>query len=94
VDTFELDVLAAVTNDFEAVHTIRGDLERDLGRSVSVVELSSALVHLGQLGFVDAFTFDRALGSYRKVHITAFPPTDLWFLISALGRTEYERRVA
>jgi hypothetical protein len=93
-EPFDLDVLGAVADDYEAVHTIRGDLERDLGRSISVEELSSTLVSLVELGFVDAFTFDAALGNYRKIGLASQSPNELWFFISKVGRVEYERLVA
>ena len=74
---FELDVLGAVSNDYEAVHTIHGDLERDLGRPVSLEELASALTRLVELGFADAFVFDPELRNYRKVPLGSHPPTEL-----------------
>ena len=91
---FELDVLGSVADDYEAVHTVRGDLERDLGRPISVQEPSSALVHLVELGFVDAFVFDSGIRNYRRVDLSAGPVSALWFYISSGGRAEYERRVA
>jgi hypothetical protein len=94
VDAFELDVLGAVTNDYEAVHTMRGDLERDLGRPVSDAELSLTLTRLVELGFVDAFVFDSTLGTYRRAKPGEVAPTELWFFASQAGRTEYERLVA
>jgi len=86
-----LDVLGRVADDYEAVHTIRGDLERDLGRSVPHSEVASALLHLAELGLVDTFVFDPALGNYRKANSGSASASEVWFYISAVGRSEYER---
>ena len=94
LDAFELDVLGAVSNDYEAVHTIRSDLERQLGRPVSSGEIESSLVRLAQAGFIDAFVPDPVLGTYRKVPVDSGLVGELWFRINSVGRTEYERLVA
>ena len=69
-------------------------LERDLGRPVSVAELSATLKHLVELGFVDTFVFDKALGNYRRANPGDVTQTELWFLVSEAGHAEYERLVA
>ena len=94
MDAFDLDVLGRVSMDHEAVHTIRADLERDLGRSVPADEIESALARLAIKGLVDAFVFDPAVGNYRKVVVGSLSPTELWFYISSIGRSEYDRWVA
>ena len=58
VDAFDLDVFGRVGDDYEAIHTIRGDLERDLGRPVPSEEVGAALLRLAAQGLVDAFEFD------------------------------------
>jgi hypothetical protein len=92
--TFEIEVLGMVSNDYEAIHTIRSDLERELARPVSAEEVASALASLAQAGLVDAFVFDPSLRNYRKVGADANSISDLWFLINSAGRAEYERLVA
>ena len=39
---FQMEVLGRVADDYEAIHTIRGDMERDLARPVSEEEVASA----------------------------------------------------
>jgi hypothetical protein len=87
---FQMEVLGRVADDYEAIHTIRGDMERDLARSVSEKEVASALLGLVALGFVDCFVYDAATSKYREVAVEAHAVEKLWFLISKLGRSEYE----
>ncbi|MFO1303888.1 MAG: hypothetical protein U1F54_09165 [Burkholderiales bacterium] len=94
MDPFELTVLGAVANDYEAVHTIRSDLERDLGRPVSENELGAALIRLATAGLVDALVYDPNARRYRRVDLAEHSASELWFFISAHGRAEYERLVA
>ena len=91
MDAFDLEVLARVGDDYEAVHTIRGDIERDLGRSVSDAEVATALLRLEALGFVDAFEFDTAGNRFAHTASTGRDTNDLWFQMSTLGRLEYEK---
>jgi hypothetical protein len=85
---FEKEVLGCVVADYEAVHTIRGDIERDLGRGVSVEEVSTALISLVGASLIDAFVFDAQSCSYRRVDINKAPTTDLWFLANAEGKSK------
>jgi hypothetical protein len=94
MDAFDLDVFGCVGNDYEAIHTIRGELERDLGRRVYAEEVAAALLRLASQGFVDAFEFDPTVNSYRRVAPSAYAPNELWFLMNARGRAEYERFAA
>jgi hypothetical protein len=94
MDPFELHVLGAVADDFEAIHTIRADLERDLGRPVSANEVGAALIRLATAGLVDAMVYDQPLRKYRRVDLSYFSAEDLWFLMTVEGRAEYERLVA
>jgi hypothetical protein len=91
LNAFELDVLGRVADDYEAVHTIRSDIERDLARTVSASEIEVALVRLVEAGFVDAYSYDAQGHAYGKVNIGSAPAAELWFLISGAGRAEYER---
>ena len=87
---FQMEVLGRVADDYEAIHTIRGDMERDLARPVSEKEVGSALLHLVALGFVDSFVYDAANTKYQRVAVETQAVEQLWFLISKLGRLEYE----
>ena len=91
---FEHEVLGRVADDYEAVHTIRSDIERDLERTVSPAELGGALVRLVEAGFVEAYSYDAQGRAYRKVGVGSAPTDELWFLISSAGRAEYDRSVA
>jgi len=94
VDPFELVVLGAVADDHEAIHTIRPDLERDLGRSISENEIGAALVRLVTSGLVDALFYDKTLRRYRRADLAEFSASELCFSITPHGRAEYERLVA
>ena len=91
MDAFDLDVFGRVGDDYEAIHTIRGDLERDLARPISVDEVGAALLRLVSLGFIDAFKFDAERNAFCRVKATVHPTEELWFLTNARGRAEYER---
>jgi hypothetical protein len=43
---FDLEVFGRVVDDYEAIHTIRGDIERDLARPVETREIAAALLRL------------------------------------------------
>ena len=94
MDPFELVVLGVVADDYEAIHTIRADLERDLGRSISENELGAALIRLATSGLVDAFYYDQSLRRYRQADLAKFSASELWFFITPRGRAEYDRLVA
>lgn len=93
MDPFDLNVLGAVADDYEAIHTIRSDLERDLGRPISENELGAALIRLVSAGLVDPLVYDQSLRRYRKVDLADFSAGELWFFITTHGRAEYERLV-
>jgi hypothetical protein len=65
-------------------------MERDLARPVSEKEVASALLALVVLGFVDSFVYDAANTNYQRVAVETYALEKLWFLISKLGRSEYE----
>jgi len=94
LSAFEREVLGRVSDDYEAVHTIRGDLARDLGRLVSDEEVASALLGLVRSGLVDAFVYDHATAEFRRVEAEKSPVDDLWFHTNQAGRPEHERSVA
>jgi hypothetical protein len=52
---FQMEVLGRVADDYEAIQTIRGDMELALARPVSDKEVGSALLGLVAPGFVDCF---------------------------------------
>ena len=94
MDPFDLDVLGRVGDDYEAIHTIRGDLERDLGRPVSENEVGAALVRLATSGLVDPLVYDKSSRRYRRVDLADFSASELWFFMTPHGRAEYERLAA
>jgi hypothetical protein len=83
---FQLEVLGRVADDYEAVPTIRGDIERDLGRVVSEDEVGSALLQLVARGLLDSFIYDAENSKYQKVAVEASSLDKLWFLVSPAGR--------
>ena len=87
---FQIEVLGRVADDYEAIHTIRGDMERDLARTVSEKEVGSALLELVAMGFVDCFVYDAANTKYQRVVVEKHAVEKMWFLISKVGRAEYE----
>jgi len=91
LNELELEVLAWVAYDYEAVSTIRGSIARDLGRPVSEEEVGAALVTLARLGLVDVFFFDVPSSRYRPASADEFPVSELWFLSNERGRAEEER---
>jgi hypothetical protein len=91
LSAFELDLLGWVANDYEAVHTIRDDVARDLGRSVSSDEVLSALLTLVRLGLVDAFVYDVSSSQYRRANVEEASVVDHWFLVNEAGLAEHRR---
>lgn len=87
---FQMEILGRIADDYEAVHTIRGDIERDFSLPVSDEEVFSALVALVALGFADPFVYDVANSKYRRVAVEGASIGELWFLISEAGRLEDE----
>jgi len=92
---FEIEVLGYVENDYENVSSIHGDVQRDLGRSISEAELFSALCKLVSCDLADAFAFDASSNGFLKVTVTSSAQADdLWFLANANGVAIYERHHA
>lgn len=90
LSAFEREVLGRVADDYEAADTIREDIARDLGRSVSEDELASALLTLARSGLVDAFVYDASSSQYHRADVQKSAVGDLWFLANKAGLSEYE----
>ncbi len=83
---FEADVLGRVADDYEAVHTICGDLERNLDRPVSDEEVASALENLADAGLVDRFILDQ--GRMTRQPSSSSIGGEVWYYINDSGRAE------
>ena len=84
---FELEVLEWVAQDYEAPHTISGDIARELGRAVSDAEVRAALLDLTDRGLVRAYVFEPAAGQYRQVSpAEAHTTKDPWFMATQSSR--------
>jgi hypothetical protein len=80
---FELEVLEWVVHDYEAPHTIVGDIARELGRPVSDAEVRAALLELTSRGLVQAFVFEAADNRYRAVTLAeAQAAAEAWFMVA------------
>jgi hypothetical protein len=80
---FELQVLEWVAHDYEAPHTIAGDMARELGRGVSDAEVRAALLELTRRGLVQAFLFEAADNRYRPVTLAeAQAAAEAWFMVA------------
>jgi hypothetical protein len=78
---FELEVLGWVADDYEAPHTIAGDIARELGRAVSEAEVRTALLGLAKHGLVQAYVFEAGENRYRPVNfVEAQAATEAWFM--------------
>jgi len=78
---FELEVLEWVAQDYEAPHTIAGDIARELGRAVPDDEVRAALLELASRGLVQAFVFESGENRYRPVAAAeAQAAADVWFM--------------
>ena len=87
--TSDLEILSWVADDFEALHTIRDDIGRELRRAVTDEELYSSLLRLHGAGLVDAYRFNPMSCAYEPVgEPSAVAPKDLWFRASATGRAK------
>ena len=87
LSAIEDEALGRCADDYEAPHTIAGDITRDLGRPVSEPEIRAAFLSLAEKGLVQAYHFETS--SNRWVAIS---PADAsreeaaWYFISAEGR--------
>jgi len=94
MDAFDLEVFGRVVDDYEAIHTIRGDLERELSRPIAADEVAAALLRLVDSGFVDAFEYGSASNSWVEARTEGIDVGELWFVANSRGRAEYERLAA
>ena len=77
---FEDEVLGRVSNDYEAAHTITGDIARDLKRPVTEAEVLVALLNLAHSGLVQAYVYDASNKRYRAIAAgEAKDAKELWF---------------
>jgi hypothetical protein len=77
----ELEVLSRVAEDYEAAHTITGDIARDLKRSISEAEVRQALLALARGGLVQAYLYDASAQRYRTISPTeAEAAKEPWFM--------------
>ena len=89
---FELEVLGWVADDYEAPHTITGDIARETGRSTTEAEVRAALLALAQSAMVQAYVYDAQTQSYKPVtYREAAMATDAWFMSTAAGVAELGR---
>lgn len=77
----EQRVLNASCDDYEAPHTIAGDLTRYLGYVVSEEQVRVAFLRLAELGLVQAFEHDAAAQRFQPIQASAVPAAaEPWFL--------------
>jgi hypothetical protein len=84
---FEDAVLDMCGNDYEAPHTIAGDLARELARQVSEPEVRQALLSLASKGLVQAYVLEARSSRYVPVSSAVASETqEAWFM--ATGKKE------
>lgn len=92
---FELEVLGYVVDDYEAIHTIHWDLERDIGRTISEEDIFTALTNLVHAGLVDIFEYNPTTNTYSKIALTeGIHGSQFWFLANPTGIASHERHQA
>ena len=73
-------ILESIADDYEAPHTIAGDIARDLGRDVTEHEVLDALMALANNGKVQAFRYDESSNQYIEVAVLDVEsPESHWF---------------
>jgi hypothetical protein len=78
---FEHEVLEMCGSDYEAPHTIAGDLTRELGRPVAEVEVRNALLALASKGQVQAYIFESSTNRYVPISSAmATEQQGAWFM--------------
>ena len=83
----EDEVLGRCADDYEAPHTITGDISRDTGRSVTEKEVRTAFLALAGKGLVQPYVFESASGRYVAISAAEAEHHDAaWFFITADGR--------
>ena len=85
------EVLGRCADDYEAPHTIAGDIARKLGRPIPEAEVLAAFLSLASIGLVQSYVFEASDGSYVPISVAEASQQDaVWFMISAEGRKTYE----
>ena len=80
-------VLEWVSHDYEAPHTIAGNVSLELGRSVTQTEIFEALLALASEGLVQPYVFNKESSEYQKIDFSKLSKqTDPWFLATPTGR--------
>jgi predicted transcriptional regulator len=78
---FEEFVYGAVSNDYEAPHTITSDIARELGHPYTEKEVRSALIALARAGKVQAYIYDHKKSRYIPISsIAAENEQEAWFM--------------
>ena len=91
LSAIEDEVLGRCASDYEAPHTIAGDITRDIGRQVSEDEVRAAFLSLASMGLVQSYVFEPSRGDYVPMSPSdASLQHEVWFLITADGRKTYE----
>ena len=84
---FELEVLDHVSDDYEAPHTIAGDISKALNRTISEADIRLALLALASNGLVQAYAYDAERKRYSPISASeAQASQDPWFMAAPAGR--------
>ena len=87
LSAIEDEVLGRCASDYEAPHTIAGDIARDLARRVSEDEVRTAFLSLAAMGLVQAYRFEMPSNRYVSISgAEASREQEPWFLITTQGR--------
>ncbi len=88
LSAIEDEVLGRCADDYEAPHTIAGDLTRKLGRTVSETEVRAAFLSLTERGLVQAYRCDKLTSGYVAIsNADAARDEATWFFITTQGRS-------
>jgi hypothetical protein len=81
LDALHARVLSRVVDDYQAAHTIAGDIARDLERPISDEEIRAALLALARDGLIQAYVYERKGRRYRPISANeAAALKDPWFM--------------
>ena len=84
---FELEVLGWVADDYEAPHTIAGDISKALKRTISEADVRLALLALAHNGLVQAYAYDAERERYSPISASeAQASQGPWFMAAPAGR--------
>jgi hypothetical protein len=77
----EAEVLSRIAEDYEAAHTIAGDIARDLRRPIPEAEVLKALLSLARGGLAQAYVYDSKAQRYRAISASeAQQEKQPWFM--------------